>query len=57
MKDFGEAGTMAEGDERRKSADEGGAEGVEMTTVDLSSPLPPRHAAPESPPGARLVVE
>ncbi|XP_024378755.1 cation-chloride cotransporter 1 [Physcomitrium patens] len=44
---------MAEGDERRKSADEGGAEGVEMTTVDLSSPLPPRHAAPESPPGAR----
>jgi hypothetical protein len=43
--------TMADDDERGDASP--AAEGIEMTAVDLSSPLPPRHPAPGSPPVVR----
>lgn len=57
MKDFGEVGMMVEGDERRKSVDEGGVEGVEMMIVDLLFLLLFCYVVLESFFGVWLVVE
>ena len=41
---------MADEEDRGEPSPAGG---IEMTTVDLSSPQPPRQSAPESPPVVR----